>query len=96
MIATVTLLGASNRPIEGIPIPRWFYIYFVEWENGAVDIIESEDYLVTEEGDYKTGICDIPLEEAEYGYDLLGGTATRQDGPGEEREVCEYSALCWT
>ena len=97
MKAKLTLLGISNRPIPGLPLFRGVYSYFAEWENGAVDIVENEDYLVTEEGDYITGICDIPFEEeAIDGEHLLGRSVTRQDGPGKKRKICTYSAFLWT
>jgi hypothetical protein len=45
----VKCLGTGNRPVDGLS--RWYYLYWCEAENGAVDLIEDEDFI--DEGDYE-------------------------------------------
>ena len=64
----IRMTGCINRPVDGLD--RWFHIYWLEAENGAVAQEYDEDII--EEGDY-----DLPDEDwtfdanKEYGEDLI-------------------------
>lgn len=80
MQVAVKLLGANNRPVEGLS--RWFYLYWMEAVNGAVALEESEDYIA--DGTYDLPDKDWTYDDnEEYGedlineQDLLGSSAAR-------------------
>lgn len=49
MLVHVKLLGAANRPVDGIS--RWFYQYLLTAVNGLIEYEEEEDFI--EDGDYE-------------------------------------------
>ena len=68
MKVKITRIGAVNRPIDRLA--RWFYIYWCEAANGAVQLIEDEDLL--EDGTYELPDKDWTYNEDEdYGEDLV-------------------------
>lgn len=68
MKVKITHLGTANRPEEGLD--RWYYIYFLQAENGQVAMTEDEDLI-------PNGTYELPDEDwvydknKDYGEDLI-------------------------
>lgn len=64
----IKMIGSINRPVDGLA--RWFHIYRLEAENGA--IAEEEDEDIIEDGDYELPDEDWTYDASkDYGEDLI-------------------------